>query len=57
MTLGDLVQFIALFGLLAWPMRFIGWILSELPRAVVGYARLEEVFDEPRHRASAHRIP
>jgi ABC-type multidrug transport system fused ATPase/permease subunit len=27
-------------------MRFIGWILAELPRAVVGYARLEEVFAE-----------
>ena len=47
MTLGDLVQFIALFGLLAWPMRFIGWILAELPRAVVSYARLEKIFDEP----------
>ncbi len=47
MTLGDLVQFIALFGLLAWPMRFIGWILSELPRAVVSYARLEGIFAEP----------
>jgi ABC-type multidrug transport system fused ATPase/permease subunit len=46
-TTGDLVSFIALFGLLAWPMRFIGWILAELPRAVVGYARLEEVFHEP----------
>src|SRR6185312_2544826 len=46
-TLGDLVQFIALFGLLAWPMRFIGWILSELPRAVVSYARLEGIFAEP----------
>jgi acetyl-CoA C-acetyltransferase len=43
-TVGDLVGFIALFGLLSWPMRFIGWILAELPRAVVGYARLEEVF-------------
>ena len=41
---GQLVGFIALFGLLSWPMRFIGWILAELPRAVVGYARLEEVF-------------
>ena len=46
-TLGDLIQFIALFGLLAWPMRFIGWILSELPRAVVSYARLEQIFAEP----------
>jgi ABC-type multidrug transport system fused ATPase/permease subunit len=46
-TLGDLIQFVALFGLLSWPMRFIGWILSELPRAVVSYARLEAVFAEP----------
>jgi ATP-binding cassette, subfamily B, bacterial len=43
-TLGQLISFVALFGLLSWPMRFIGWILAELPRAVVGYARLEEVF-------------
>jgi ATP-binding cassette subfamily B protein len=43
-TVGELVGFVALFGLLSWPMRFIGWILAELPRAVVGYARLEEVF-------------
>ena len=46
-TLGTLIGFVALFNLLAWPMRFIGWILAELPRAVVGYARLEEVFREP----------
>ena len=46
-TIGDLVEFVALFGLLAWPMRFIGWILSELPRAVVGYDRLQTVFVEP----------
>jgi ATP-binding cassette, subfamily B, bacterial len=47
-TVGDLIGFVALFGLLAWPMRFIGWILAELPRAVVGYARIEEVL--------AHRV-
>ncbi len=46
-TLGDLIGFVALFQLLSWPMRFIGWILAELPRAVVGYDRLEEVFREP----------
>jgi ABC-type multidrug transport system fused ATPase/permease subunit len=46
-TLGRLIGFVALFDLLAWPMRFIGWILAELPRAVVGYARIEEVFREP----------
>jgi len=46
-TLGDLIGFVALFQLLAWPMRFIGWILAELPRAVVGYDRIEVVFQEP----------
>ena len=45
-TTGQLIGFVALFGLLSWPMRFIGWILAELPRAVVGYARLEDVFAE-----------
>jgi ATP-binding cassette, subfamily B, bacterial len=47
LTLGRLIGFIALFDLLAWPMRFIGWILAELPRAVVGYSRIEQVFGEP----------
>jgi len=39
-TVGTLVQMVTLFGMLAWPMRFIGWILSELPRAVVGHRRI-----------------
>ena len=38
-TVGTLVQFVALFYLLSWPMRFIGWILGELPRALVGKRR------------------
>jgi len=42
-----LVQFVTLFGLLAWPMRFIGWILSELPRAVVGHGRIARVLETP----------
>jgi ABC-type multidrug transport system fused ATPase/permease subunit len=46
-TLGTLVQVVTLFGLLAWPMRFVGWILSELPRAVVGHGRVVEVLEEP----------
>jgi ABC-type multidrug transport system fused ATPase/permease subunit len=46
MTLGELIGLVALFGLLSWPMRFIGWILAELPRAVVGWDRLQAVFRE-----------
>jgi ATP-binding cassette subfamily B protein len=46
-TLGTLVQVVTLFGLLAWPLRFVGWILSLLPRAVVGHGRVAGVIDEP----------
>jgi ATP-binding cassette subfamily B protein len=46
-TLGTLVQVVTLFGLLAWPMRFIGWILAEIPRAVVGHGRVTEVLEQP----------
>jgi ABC-type multidrug transport system fused ATPase/permease subunit len=46
-TLGTLVQVVTLFGLLAWPMRFVGWILSEIPRAVAGYRRIERVIAQP----------
>lgn len=47
MSIGDLVQVVTLFGLLAWPMRFVGWILSELPRAIVGHDRIVAVLEEP----------
>jgi ATP-binding cassette, subfamily B, bacterial len=46
-TIGTLVQFVALFQILAFPMRLIGFVLSDVPRAVVGRERLEEVFAEP----------
>jgi len=46
-SLGTLVQFISLFELLAFPLRLIGFVLSDIPRAVVGRQRLEEVFSEP----------
>jgi ABC-type multidrug transport system fused ATPase/permease subunit len=46
-TEGTLVQFISLFLLLAFPMRLIGFMLSDIPRAVVGWGRLKEVFDAP----------
>jgi ABC-type multidrug transport system fused ATPase/permease subunit len=46
-TVGTLVAVVTLFGLLSWPMRFIGWILSELPRAVVGHGRIVEVLEQP----------
>ncbi len=42
---GDLVQLAFLFTLLAFPIRVIGYLLSEFPRAVVGWDRIRHVLD------------
>jgi ATP-binding cassette subfamily B protein len=46
-SVGELVQFVSLFELLAFPMRLIGFLLSDIPRSVVGRTRIEEVLAEP----------
>jgi ATP-binding cassette subfamily B protein len=46
-TVGQLVQIVVLFQLVAYPVRLIGYALSELPRSVVSRERLEDVFQEP----------
>ncbi len=45
-TPGTLVTFAYLFRLVALPMRVFGWLLGELPRAVVGLDRVENVLGE-----------
>jgi ATP-binding cassette subfamily B protein len=50
-TAGTLVGIVNLFALLIWPLRLIGYVLSDLPRAVVGYERVLEVLREPRPAA------
>jgi ATP-binding cassette subfamily B protein len=52
-TVGTLVQFISLFQLLAFPMRLIGFVLSDLPRAVAGHDRIMGVLSEPATLRSA----
>ncbi|MGZ4706693.1 MAG: ABC transporter ATP-binding protein, partial [Acidimicrobiales bacterium] len=47
-TTGDLVQGIALFSILAFPLQVVGYFLEELPRAVVSSARLDAVMATPR---------
>jgi ABC-type multidrug transport system fused ATPase/permease subunit len=49
-TTGTLVQFLSLFQLLAFPIRLLGFLLSDVPLAVVGRARIEEVLSEPPRR-------
>ena len=45
---GDLVQGVALFSLLAFPMRVVGFFLQEMPRAVVSIARIDRVVAQTR---------
>lgn len=40
LSVGDLVVFAYLFRLLAMPMRVMGWMLGEWPRAIAGYVRV-----------------
>ncbi len=54
LTTGQLVQAMALFSILAFPFRVVGFLLEELPRAVVAHDRIAEVLgagDRPRPAA------
>jgi ATP-binding cassette, subfamily B, bacterial len=51
-TAGTLVGLINLFSLLIWPLRLIGYVLGDMPRAVAGYERVAEVLAEPLPRAT-----
>ena len=44
---GDLVQAVALFGVLAFPMQVIGFFLTDLPVTVVGRRRVDELLAAP----------
>ncbi len=57
-TAGDVVQVAYLLTLLAFPVRAIGWVLSDLPRVVVGHERLAGVLDAPlRPQPPATALP
>jgi len=51
-TPGDLVQAMALFTLLAFPMRVVGFLLEEMPRSVVAMDRIDGVLG-----AAAEPVP
>jgi ABC-type multidrug transport system fused ATPase/permease subunit len=47
MTIGELTSFIYLFTLLVFPLRLIGFALSELPYSLAGWNRIRELLDQP----------
>ena len=56
-TVGELVQAMTLFGLLAFPFRVVGFLLEELPRAVVAHDRITEVLHSPVRAVPADPRP
>ena len=46
-TSGQLVQAVALFGWLAFPMRIVGFMFEAIPRAVVSIERVDRLTAEP----------
>jgi ATP-binding cassette subfamily B protein len=54
---GGLVRVAYLFTLLAFPVRAIGWLLADLPRAIVGWERMHEVLDADDHMPAGTHVP
>ncbi|MFM2182463.1 MAG: hypothetical protein RJB61_757, partial [Actinomycetota bacterium] len=47
MTVGELTSFVYLFTLLVFPLRIIGFALSELPHSLAGWTRIRSLLDQP----------
>ena len=47
LTVGELTSFIYLFTLLVFPLRLIGFTLSELPHSLAGWGRIRSLLDQP----------
>jgi len=56
-TTGDLVQAMALFAILSFPMRVIGFLLEELPRSVVSRDRIVDVLGTDHVPTGAPLVP
>ncbi|MCP3937541.1 MAG: ABC transporter ATP-binding protein [Actinomycetia bacterium] len=54
---GGLVQAVALFGVLAFPMQVIGFFMTDLPVSVVGRQRVDSMLDEPTDPLLERALP
>lgn len=52
---GELVQSVALFGFLAFPMRIVGFMFESMPRSVVSVRRVDGLLAEPTDPAAQGR--
>ena len=56
MSVGDVASFIYLFTLLVFPLRLIGFALSEMPRSQAGFSRIRSLVGQPIEPDPATRI-
>jgi len=56
MTVGELTSFIYLFTLLVFPLRLIGFTLSELPHSLAGWGRIRSLLDQPVDPDPVHTL-
>jgi ATP-binding cassette, subfamily B, bacterial len=47
LTIGQLTAAVFMFSLLVFPLRLIGYVLSDLPRSQAGWARITEILSDP----------
>ena len=55
LTPAEVVQIAYLISILAFPVRALGWVLGELPRAVVGWERVSAVLEAKGEMAYGER--
>lgn len=55
-TLGTLVVFITYEGMLLWPVRQLGRILTDLGKTLVALGRIQEILDQPHESEAADEI-
>lgn len=56
MSVGEVTSFVYLFTLLVWPLRLIGWTLSELPHSLAGWDRVRATLDDPVQADARSRL-
>ncbi|RMH71104.1 MAG: ABC transporter ATP-binding protein [Gemmatimonadetes bacterium] len=48
LTLGTVVVFVTYEGMLLWPIRHMGRVLTDMGKALVSIGRIQEILDEPQ---------
>ena len=55
-SIGTLVLFTTYVGMILWPVRQLGRILTDMGKALVAVERLEEIFEEPKEQLVVNNV-